>query len=123
MVVCTYMGMAAQGLNGVLNRIPEANCNLWKIQRDEIITKLPHDVVAGRLPIRNPHERGPLLFSAIRASVCLFTESQNSSSAISFDASPSTSNVSSSSCVPENPGTIRCSTAVKAASKIGRAHV
>jgi hypothetical protein len=27
--------------------------------RDKIIAKLPHDMVARRLPIQNPHERGP----------------------------------------------------------------
>ncbi len=103
-------------MNGAPDGIPEANGELRKIYGNEIIAKLPHDIIAGRLPIQNLHERGPVLCSASIASVCLPTELQNSSSASCFDASPSASKVSSSCCVPANPGTVSCSTAVKAAS-------
>jgi len=97
--------MSPQGLNCAPNGITEANRDLWKIQRSQIITKLSHYIVAGRLPIRNLHELWrSLLWAASRASVCWFTEPQNSSSVISFDASPSASRVSSSSGVPEKPG-------------------
>ena len=94
----------------------EANRDLRKICGNEIIAKLPQHIIAGRLPIQNLHERGPVLCSASIASVCLPTELQNSSSAGCFDARPSASKVSSSCCVPANPGTVSCSTAVKAAS-------
>src|SRR5437588_1471206 len=80
------------------------------------VAELTYDVVAGGLLIQNLYERGPVLCSARSASVCLLTELQNSSSVSCFDASPSAGKVSSSSGVPAKPGTVRCSTAVKAAS-------
>src|SRR6516164_4881780 len=95
---------------------PEANGDLGSIRSNEVITELTYDVVAGGLSIQNLHERGPVLCSARSASVCLPTELQNSSSVSCLDASPSASKVSSSSTVPAKPGTMRCSTAVKAAS-------
>src|SRR5215472_18872194 len=95
---------------------PETNGDLGGICGEEVIAELAYDVVAGSLLIQYLHERGPVLCSARSASVCLLTETQNSSSVSCFDASPSASNVSSSSGVPAKPGTVRCSTAVKAAS-------
>src|SRR6267143_6824895 len=82
----------------------------------EVIAELTNDIVAGGLSIQNLHERGLVLCSATSASVRLPTELQNSSSVSCFEASPSASRVSSSSGVPAKPGTVRCSTAVKAAS-------
>src|ERR1700756_350286 len=79
-------------------------------------TEMMYDVVAGGLSIQNLHERGLALCSAKNASVCFVTELQNSSSVSCSEASPSASRVSSSSGVPVKPGTVRCSTAVKAAS-------
>jgi hypothetical protein len=38
--------------------IPEANGDLRKIYRNEIVAKPPHDIIAGSLPIQNLHERG-----------------------------------------------------------------
>ena len=112
----THKGMFASGLNGVPDSLPETNGNFRKIPGKEIMAKLPNEVVAGSLPIRNLHEWGAVLCSANMASVCLLTEPQNSSSVSIFDASPSASKMSSSSCVPAKPGTVRCSTALKAAS-------
>jgi len=57
-------------VNGAPDGIPEANGDLRKIYGNEIIAKLPHDIIAGRLPIQNLHERGPVLCSASIASVC-----------------------------------------------------
>ena len=51
-------------MNGAPDGIPEANGDLRKIYGNEIIAKLPHDIIAGRLPIQNLHERGPVLCSA-----------------------------------------------------------
>ena len=57
----THPWMLTQRSNGAPDRIPEANRNLCKIQGNEVIAKLAHNIVAGRMPIRNLHERGPLL--------------------------------------------------------------
>src|ERR1700732_2978486 len=82
----------------------------------EVIAELTYDVAAGGLSIQNLHERGLVLCSAKSAPVRLLTELQKSSSESCFEASPSASRLSSSSGVPAKPGTVRCSTAVKAAS-------
>jgi len=47
-------------VNGAPDGIPEANGDLRKIHRNEIVAKLPNDIIAGRLPIQNLHERGPV---------------------------------------------------------------
>jgi hypothetical protein len=72
--------MLGSRLNGVPDSLSETNGNFWKIPGKEIVAKLPNEVVAGSLPIRNLHERGAVLCSANMASVCLLTEPQNSSS-------------------------------------------
>jgi len=102
--------------NGASDGFTETNGDLWSIRRKEVIPELTYDVVAGGLSIQNLHERGPVLCSASRTSVCVLTNLQNSSSVSCFEARPSASSVSSSSGVPAKPGTVRCSTGVKAAS-------
>lgn len=77
---------------------------------------MSNEIITGSLPVRDFHGRRPVLCSATMPPVCRFTEFQNSSSPSCFDASPSASKVSNSSWVPAKPGTVRCSTAVKAAS-------
>jgi len=57
----THPWMLTQRSNGAPDRIPEANRNLCKIQGNEVIAELAQNIVAGRMPIRNLHERGPLL--------------------------------------------------------------
>jgi hypothetical protein len=112
----TDQRMLAQPLDGMPHGAAKTNSNLGKILFDEVIAKLANDVVARGLPIKNLHEREPDLCSARRASVRRFTELQNSASGSSWDANPSESSESSSSGVPANPGSVRCSTAAKAAS-------
>src|SRR5260370_42110063 len=89
----------------------------------EVITELTYEVIVGGLSIQNLHERGPVLGSARSASVPLLTEFQNSSSVSCFEASPSASNVSSSSGVPAKPGKVRGSTAINAASTTSSTHL
>jgi len=47
--------MLAQRLNSAPDGIPKANSNLWKIQRNEVIAVLAHNIVAGNFPVRNLH--------------------------------------------------------------------
>ena len=96
------------------HRPSKSNGDLGSIRSK--VAELTYDVAAGGLLIRNLYERGPVLCLGKSASVCLLTELKNSSSVCCFDASPSASKLSSSSGVPAKPGTVRCSTAVKAAS-------
>src|ERR1700756_5667943 len=105
-----------QGTHFSSDSFPEAKGDLGSFCSKEVIAELTNDVVAGGLSIQNLHERRPVLCSARSASVRLLTELQNSSSVSCFEASPSASRASSSSVVPAKPGTVRCSTAVKAAS-------
>ena len=97
----TDHGMLLQRLNSLPDSGSEANRHVGKIQANEIIAKLAHHIVAEPLArYDNLHERWPDLCSASKASVCAFTEPQNSSSASSFDARPSASRASSSSRCP-----------------------
>jgi hypothetical protein len=43
----THKRMLAQRLNGAPDRIPEANGHVRKTQRDEVMAKLSHNIVAG----------------------------------------------------------------------------
>ncbi len=43
--------MLTQCSNGESDGVPEANGDLRKIQSNEVITKLAHDIVTGSLPI------------------------------------------------------------------------
>src|SRR5689334_21542575 len=110
------MRILAQGLNGAPDGFPEAKGDLGCFCSKEVIAELTNDVVAGDLTLQKLNERRTVLCSARSASVRLLTELQNSSSVSCFEASPSASRVSSSSGVPAKLGTVRCSTAVKAAS-------
>ncbi len=42
--------MLAQGLNSPPNGIPKANSNLRKIQRNEVIAELAHNILPSQLP-------------------------------------------------------------------------
>ena len=48
-------------LNRAPNGIPEADSNFGNVQGDEVIAELAHHIVAGGLPVRNLHTRGPVL--------------------------------------------------------------
>jgi len=112
----SHKRILAQSLNSPMHCIPKANSDFRNVYNGEVLPKLSDKVITGSLSVRNLHGRRPVLCSASMASVCRLTEPQNSSSPSCSDASPSASNVSNSSCVPVKPGTVRCSTAVKAAS-------
>src|ERR1700730_8495883 len=108
--------MFPQRINGVPDGIPETQGNLGKILVNKVVAKLANNIVARGLPLDHLHEEWPDLYRVNKALVCWLTEIQNSFSANSPDAKPSASRASRSSGVPANPGRVRCSTAVRAAS-------
>jgi hypothetical protein len=51
LVLRTHEGMLAQRLNGTPDSFPKTNGNLGEMQRNEVIPKVPYQIVAGAFPI------------------------------------------------------------------------
>src|SRR5450759_4167859 len=111
------LGLFAHSLGGFPDGFLETDGDLRELQLDQVIPKLARHVIAGGLAISDLHARGPGLWAASMAFVSRSTESQNSSSASSLEARPSSKRPSSSSCDPSKPGAAAISTAATAASR------
>src|SRR5882762_1010696 len=116
MVSWTDERALSQEVDSALDGCAKPDGYFWKIFCKQIIAELAGNVIGGCLPKENLHRRWPALCSANMLSVRWLTDLQNSVSVSPLDASPSASKASSSSGVPANPGTVRCSTAATAAS-------
>ena len=61
MILLAYKQLLSQGSNGLPDGIPKTSGDFRKIQRDEVVAKLAHKVITRCSPVRNDHEREPVL--------------------------------------------------------------